>query len=168
MAIFLKILKVCFSFFADAISNNRTCLWPECFDDRVRVDCWPVVGELQGDLDEGVWTQLVLLGKLLAKPLEVEHVHVEVVDQSAGDIWKKKTTTLFWIWDSVILHSGVAFSVMNFRPCLTYLNRKWTRVLTFESFTPEMSSQGRCVYTTDLHLQMPTGGVGRWMLNKGT
>lgn len=46
----------------------------------------PVVGELQGDLDEGVRTQLVLLGKLLAEPLEVEHVHVEVIDQSAGNI----------------------------------------------------------------------------------
>lgn len=28
----------------------------------------------------------MLLGKLLAEPLEVEHVHVEVIDQSAGNI----------------------------------------------------------------------------------
>lgn len=57
-----------------------------CFLDRrhhQQQDLWrhrPVVGELQGDLDEGVWTQIVLLGKILAEPLEVEHVHVEVVD----------------------------------------------------------------------------------------
>ena len=31
-------------------------------------------------------TQLVLLGKLLAEPLEVEHVHVKVVNQSAENI----------------------------------------------------------------------------------
>ena len=47
----------------------------------VSVSCGgPVVGELQGDLDEGVWTQAVLLRKLLAKLFEVEHVHVKVVD----------------------------------------------------------------------------------------
>lgn len=46
----------------------------------------PVVGELQGDLDEGVWTQILLLGKLLAEPLEVEHIDVEVIDQSARNL----------------------------------------------------------------------------------
>lgn len=45
----------------------------------------PVVGQLQSHLDEGVRTQLVLLGKLLAKPLKVEHVHVEIIDQSIGN-----------------------------------------------------------------------------------
>lgn len=45
----------------------------------------PVVGELHSHLDEGVRTQPVLLGKLLAKPLEVEHVHVKIIDQTIGN-----------------------------------------------------------------------------------
>lgn len=40
----------------------------------------PVVGELQSHLDEGVRTQLVLLGKLLSKPLKVEHVDIKIID----------------------------------------------------------------------------------------
>lgn len=45
----------------------------------------PVVGELQSHLDEGVRTQLVLFGKLLPKPLEVEDVDVKIIDQSVGN-----------------------------------------------------------------------------------
>ena len=47
---------------------------------------WPVVGELEGDLDEGVGTHVVLLGKLFAKSFKVEHVDVEVIDQSARNM----------------------------------------------------------------------------------
>lgn len=46
----------------------------------------PVVRQLQRHLDEGVRTHLVLFGKLLAEPLEVEHVHVEIVDQSVASL----------------------------------------------------------------------------------
>lgn len=58
----------------DVLGPNATLLW-----DR------PVVGELQRHLEEGVRTQVVLLGKLRAEPLEVEHVDVEVVDQSVEE-----------------------------------------------------------------------------------
>lgn len=33
-----------------------------------------------------MWAQVVLLGKIFAKPLEVEHVDVEVVDESAENV----------------------------------------------------------------------------------
>lgn len=45
----------------------------------------PVVGELQSHLDEGVRAQLVVFGKLLAKPLEVEDVYIKIIDQSIGN-----------------------------------------------------------------------------------
>ncbi len=44
-------------------------------------------------------TELVLLGKLLAELLEVEHIHVEVVDQSAG---KFKTELCLIILNSTV------------------------------------------------------------------
>lgn len=47
---------------------------------------WPVVGELQRHLDEGVRTQLVLFGELLAEPLEVEHVYIKIIDQSIENV----------------------------------------------------------------------------------
>ncbi|TWW53123.1 hypothetical protein D4764_0180910 [Takifugu flavidus] len=40
-----------------------------------------VMSELQSHWDEGVRTQLVLFGKLHAKPLEVEHVYIKIIDQ---------------------------------------------------------------------------------------
>lgn len=70
-----------FSFFD---RNNDTKKGLESF--LMRSCDWPVVGELQGHLDEGVWTQLVLLGEVFAEPLEVEDIDVEVVDQSAGSL----------------------------------------------------------------------------------
>ena len=44
----------------------------------------PVVGELQRHLDEGVGTEAVMLREILPKPPEVEHVHIQVVDQAGG------------------------------------------------------------------------------------
>ena len=47
----------------------------------------------------------MLLGKLFAKPLEVEHVDIEVVDQSEGDV-----RTSVWSCDKIIEKSSFSFT----------------------------------------------------------
>lgn len=57
-------------------------------DDRtVSLKASPVVGQLNRQLDEGVWTQLELFGKLFSKALEVKTFDVQIVDETKGRIW---------------------------------------------------------------------------------
>lgn len=46
----------------------------------------PVVGQLNRQLDEGVWTQLELFDKLFSKALEVETFDVQIIDETKGRI----------------------------------------------------------------------------------
>lgn len=53
----------------------------ECF-----LESSPVVGQLNRQLDEGVWTQLELFDKLFSKALEVETFDVQIIDETKGRI----------------------------------------------------------------------------------
>lgn len=46
---------------------------------------YPVMGQLQGDLDEGIGTSAALLNQTLAKVFKGENVRVHIVGQSPGD-----------------------------------------------------------------------------------
>lgn len=45
----------------------------------------PVVSQLQGDLDEGIWTGAALLNQTLAKVIEGDNVAVHIISQRPGD-----------------------------------------------------------------------------------
>ena len=43
------------------------------------------MGQLQGDLDEGIWTGAALLNQTFSKVIEGENVRVHIISQSPGD-----------------------------------------------------------------------------------
>lgn len=52
---------------------------------QIKCGSYPVMGQLQCDLDEGIRTGAALLNQTFAKVIEGENVRVDVVSQSRGD-----------------------------------------------------------------------------------